>query len=250
MNSSKDWLVNLTPQRTGRLNLLCLPFAGGGSSAYHSWPAALPPDVAVWAARLPGRESRLLEPPLAYLEEMVRELVQAVKPLATIPYVLFGHSMGALIGYEMVRRIRYMGGPMPESLIVSGCGAPHLPSPSKPLHTLPHNELVAALRDYGATPQALLDNRELLDLFLPTLRADFKAAETYRHRPGMPLSCPITVLRGDSDIEVTAEHCDGWAELTSGPCDQHCYVGGHFFIDTARDQVLGTIAGLLAGCAA
>lgn len=158
-------------------------------------------------------------------------------------------SMGALVGYELVRRLRDIGRPEPIVLFGSGNDAPHLPVDSAQLHLLPDDRLVGALREYGATPEIFLQRPELLEVFLPMIRADFAVAETYRHRPGRELSCPVVACRGAEDVDVTESGCLAWAELTTGPCVQHCFAGGHFFINTARQELLATITAELTGVA-
>jgi surfactin synthase thioesterase subunit len=234
-------MVNLTPQRHGEVNLICLPYAGGGTSAFHEWPAGLGAHVNVWAARLPGRENRLAEAPHDDAAALVSALTPAVSALTTQPYAVFGHSMGALIGYELVRRLRDIGRPEPVALFGSGNNAPHRLGDSARLHLLPDDEFVAALRGYGATPAIFLDRPELLEMFLPMIRADFAVAETYRHRPGRRLTCPVVVCRGTDDVDVSDAGCRSWGELTTGRCAQYSFPGGHFFVNSARRDVLTTV---------
>ncbi|QKG19894.1 thioesterase II family protein [Actinomadura verrucosospora] len=245
MHGHGTTLIDLTPGRAGRVTLLCLPYAGGGTSAFHGWGDVLPDDVRVVAARLPGRESRLTEPPLRDVRAVVAALAAEAGRLAAGPYAVFGHSMGALIGYELVRALRAAGRPEPECLVVSGHSAPQCSGTVRRLHRLPDDELVAALRDYGGTPEALLSSPELMDLFLPTLRADFAVAETYAHTPGPPLSCPMAVFGGERDAEVAPPALRAWAELTAGGCDLRVFPGGHFFVFENRDRVLAELAAIL-----
>ncbi|WP_158088767.1 thioesterase II family protein [Thermoactinospora rubra] len=238
--------MNLTPARGGRTNVVCLPYAGGGVAAFHDWPARLPAELNLWAVRPPGRESRLLQPPIRDLRTMVAELTPCVVPLTRRPYAVFGHSMGALLAYELVRALVGRGLPEPVWLVVSGHAAPHVAVPGE-LHKLPERQLIQRLREYGATPQDLLATPDLLRLFLPTIRADLAVAETYRYRPGPRLSCPVAAYRGSDDPEVTRAQCAAWAELTSGPCVVRDFPGGHFFLEDGRDDMLGHLSSLLAG---
>lgn len=245
MRGRSNWLINLAPRRRGDLSLLCLPFAGGGSSAFHGWPDALPANIDVWTVRLPGRESRLGEEPYRDLGELITALLPEVAGLAGKPYALFGHSMGALVGYELARGLRQAGLPEPRWLVASGHNAPHVASHSRQLHTMPDGMLIDALRSYGATPDTLLAQPELLEVFLPTIRADFAMVETYVHRPGAPLRCPVAVFRGVADAGVSVAGCQAWAELTTAATVQRSFPGGHFFIGEVRDRVLDELAGLL-----
>jgi surfactin synthase thioesterase subunit len=245
MATAKDWLVHLTPGRRPGARLLCLPFAGGGAGVFHGWPAALPDWLDVWTVRLPGRESRLLEDPVRDLRAVIAAITPGAGALTELPYAVFGHSMGALTGYELVRALRRSGRPEPALLIASGAVAPHVAFCAEMLHILPTDRLTAALRGYGATPDALLQDPELLELFLPALRADFAVVETYRFRPGSPLSCPIAVFRGAGDREVDHPGCLAWADLTTAPVVQRCFPGGHLFVEESRQTVLDALAALL-----
>lgn len=241
-----EWLVNLSPAPGGRTNVICLPYAGGGVAAFHGWPARLPAELDLWVVRPPGRESRLLQPPIRDLHTMVAELTPDVVPLTRRPYVVFGHSMGALLAYELVRALVGRGLPPPAWLVVSGHAAPHVAVPGE-LHKLPEHQLIQRLREYGATPQDLLASPELLRLFLPTIRADLAVAETYRHRPGPKLTCPVAAYRGRDDPEVTHDQCAAWAEVTTGRCVVKDFPGGHFFLEDGRDDMLGHLSALLTG---
>lgn len=244
-----DPLIDLTPTRAGTRNLLCLPFAGGGSSAFNRWSEGIDPSVKIWAARPAGRESRLLEPPLREFGAVVEALLPAALRLTDRPYVVFGHSMGAVLGYELVRALVASGRPQPALLVVSGRDAAHLAElPHRPLYTLPEAELIEELRNYGATPEPLLRDPELLALFLPTIRADFEVAETYHHLPGPRLSCPMLVLRGTEDHEVTEAGSLAWGELTTGRSVLRAIDGGHFFIDDARAETLAVISEEIDRC--
>lgn len=244
-----DPLVDLTPTRAGGRNLLCLPFAGGGSSTFNRWSEGIDPSVKIWAARLAGRESRLLEPPLREFGAVVDALLPRALRLTDRPYIVFGHSMGAVLGYELVRALVASGRSQPALLVVSGRDAAHLAEPPhRPLYTLPQGELVEVLRDYGATPEPLLRDPDLLALFLPTIRADFEVAETYRYLPGPQLSCPMLVLRGTEDAEVTEAGSLAWGELTTGRSRVCAIDGGHFFIDDARDETLTAISEEITRC--
>ncbi|MEO3785206.1 thioesterase domain-containing protein [Actinocorallia sp. B10E7] len=240
-----DSLIEIRPVPSPRITLVCLPFAGGGTSAFHDWPRDLPGDVAIWAARPPGRESRLFEPAHRGAEAVVADLLPPLIPLTRGPYVVFGHSMGALLGYELVRALRARRLPEPAHLVVSGHEAPHLGSHRGDLHRLPDELLIAKLRHYGATPPELLDEPELLEHFLPSIRADFAVVETYEHAAGPPLGCPVTAFRGEADQDVTAEGCLAWAGLTLGGFRSAALPGGHFYDETGRRALLAGLRSLL-----
>jgi medium-chain acyl-[acyl-carrier-protein] hydrolase len=223
------WLTYRPTRRPVRLRLFCFPHAGGGASAYHAWPAGLPPWLELCAAQLPGRENRWREAPARTLGQLVDELAEALRPFLDVPFAFFGHSMGALIGFELARRLRREHGRDPVHLVVSGRQAPHLPSRRPPLHDLPEAELMERLRVLGGTPDELWEHADLKQLLLPVLRADLAVCEAYRYRPEEPLECPITACGGADDVEVSPEEVLEWSVHTAGGFNARFFAGGHFF---------------------
>ncbi len=230
------WFRPLT-RREGRLRLYCFPYAGGGTAVYRRWPE-LQESLDVVAVQLPGRERRLVEAPFRTVEPMVDSLAAALVAEPREPFAFFGHSLGALVAYEVARRLRAIGGPMPAHLLVSALRAPHLPRRVPELHDLPSDELREALRSYNGTPEDVLDNEELMALVEPTIRADFEAIETYRHRPEPPLSVPITVFGGTADPETTREELEAWRAHTTGAFRLYTLPGDHFFIHALEDELV------------
>jgi medium-chain acyl-[acyl-carrier-protein] hydrolase len=228
------------------MRLYCLPYAGGGAQIYRSYSDALPAEVEVCAVQLPGRERRFSEQPLESVDAIVDQLAPVLTPELDLPYCVFGHSLGALIGFELVRRLRNSGQPLPLRLFVSGHRAPHLPDPDPPIRHLPDAEFIEELRALNGTPQAAFESPELLELVLPTLRADFTAAETYAYRDDAPLACAITALGGSGDDMVSREALEGWRQHTTGPFEFHVLEGDHFFIHQRHPEVMRILSGRLA----
>src|SRR5262245_12023957 len=171
---SNIWFHSPQPRPHARLRLFCIPYAGAGVVAYHSWPNYVPPDVEVCAIQLPGRDGRLREKPFVDLLALVDVLAKGLSPWLATPYALFGHSMGALIAYGLVRHLRQQSATPPVRLFVSGRRAPHVPSRQSPCHQLPDQEFIETLvQRYNGIPKAVLSEPELMSLFLPILRADF-----------------------------------------------------------------------------
>lgn len=212
---------------------------------YHGWADALPPDVEVAAIQLPGRESRLLEPPFRRLPDLIQALAGAVGPLLTRPAVFYGHSMGALLAFELARELRRRSMQLPVQLIVSGRQAPQTPEHKSPVSHLPDADLIAQIRRYNGTPPAVLENRELMELVLPALRADFAVCESYRYTPEPPLPCGIAAWGGWEDSEVSPEEIAAWEVQTSSSFSYRMFPGDHFFIQSQRDLVLRAMVGLL-----
>ena len=177
---------------------------------------------------------------------MVEKLSQAIQPLLDKPFVFFGHSMGALIAFELTRRLRQNGLPQPNALFISACGAPQILDLQSPLHTLPDDEFVTSLKKLNGIPLEVLQNKEMLNLFLPVLRADFKLIETYKYIHDEPLSLPIIVFGGLDDERVSRERLEGWAVQTSGRFEVTYFPGDHFFINSEKESVIETIIGELA----
>ncbi len=231
------WTQVSRPRPTARLRLICLPAAGGGASRYRDWPAHLPDDVEVVSVQLPGRENRFNEPAIESMEPLVGQLLDGLASYLVPPFALFGHSMGGLIAFELVRRLRPKG-LRPVHLFASGCRAPHLPSRSPDWHTLPDREFIAAVEGLGGIPPELLADSQFLDTMLPMLRSDCTLTEMYVCRPQVPLSCPVTAFGGLADQEVFPEDVRAWSSHTTGSFRAHLLPGDHFFVNSARSDLL------------
>lgn len=230
----------MTPPRT---RLLCLPPAGATARAYLDWP--VPAWVEVVPIELPGRGSRFVEQPRSDRDGLLDAVRVGFREAASYgPYAVFGHSLGALVGYELSLDMQGEGSP-PVCFMPAGAGAPHLPARSR-TGGMSDRELRAHLAWLGGTPGEVLDSDELMELLMPTLRADLAVAETYRPRTGAPLHCPITVFAGADDEEAPVENTAAWARYTSAGFAVHVLPGGHFFPNTDRTGLLRRIAAALA----
>ena len=236
------WLAWPAGGRDSRLRLFCFPYAGGSGTIFRSWRAALPAGVDVCGVQLPGRGTRVRERHFRSVETLVPVLAEAILPLCDRPFAFFGHSVGALIAFEVARHLRRRTGREPLLLIASGRRAPQLPAEQPPIYALPHDAFVAELRRLEGTPEEVLHNQELMDLLIPTLRADFEMCDTYEYQPGTPLSLPITVYGGADDRDDTPPKLDPWRSATSGPFSLRLFPGGHFFIHTAESQLLEAVS--------
>ena len=232
-----SWVQVSCPRPAARLRLICLPPAGGGASRYRDWPAHLPDDVEVLPVQLPGRENRFNEQPIESMAQLIGLLVEGLASYLTRPFALFGHSMGALVAFELTRRL-CASGVAPVHLFASGCRAPHLPRRSPDWHTLPDLEFIAKIETLGGIPPELLAESQFLDMMLPTLRSDCALTETYVYRPQPPLSCPVSAFGGLLDKEVFPEDVQGWSCHTAGPFQVHLLPGDHFFVNSALREVL------------
>ncbi|MFZ6030198.1 MAG: thioesterase II family protein [Chloroflexota bacterium] len=232
------WLMYHRPNPHARLRLICFPYAGGSASVFRQWAQHLPSQIEVCPVQLPGRENRLHQPPVERMEALIAALAPALQPLLTLPYAFFGHSLGALIGFELARHLRRMQLPLPLHLFVSAARAPHLPDPDAPIHHLPDAAFRQELRLLQGTPDEILQHEELFQLLLPCLRADFALFESYRYRPEAPLAIPLTVFGGRQDRKVSLEALAAWREHTQRACVTRLLPGDHFFLRTAFQPLL------------
>lgn len=225
------WFPGADPAATGAVRLFCLPHAGGGAGAFHGWREALGSGIAVCPVRFPGRESRAGETPAETMAELVAGLAQAIEPYLDQPFAIFGHSTGAVIGFELCRTLRSCGRPRPVCLMASGARAPqyrlnHVPPPEPS-----EEELVAQLRRLEGVPAEVLNNPELFALILPALRADTRLYRRYVYTEGPPLECPIRAYGGTSDPDVHRAQLDAWARQTTSSFAVRIYEGGHFYLN-------------------
>lgn len=183
-----------------------------------------------------------MEPPFSDVRSLAGALHDALLPHLERPFAFFGHSNGALMAFELARALRRSGGPMPLRLFASGRGAPHVPSPEPPVHALPEPEFLHEVRRLSGTPDELFEHPELVELLVPLLRADFALGETYACRDEPPLDVAITAFGGMDDAEVPRESVAAWRAQTTRGFRQRMFPGGHFFLASARDELLREVA--------
>jgi surfactin synthase thioesterase subunit len=225
------------------LRLFCLPHAGGSASAFRNWPRWLPEGVDMVPVDMPGHGTRLLEPLVRDLAMLVDDLTGVIARRAYPPFAIFGHSLGALLAFEIARSLRLAGTP-PALLIVAGRDGPSAAPASPSIHGLPDVQLLNALHLLGGIPDDLLRHTELLHLFLPALRADLRISETYRRRPGLPLDCPIVVLAGRQDGMTSEIGLLAWRAETTRKCDLVFVDGRHFFL--AESEFMAAVTAAIA----
>ncbi len=242
--SANHWIACPRPRPQAELRLFCFPYAGGAASAFWNWPTDLPPEVEVCSIQLPGRESRLAEPPFLQMGALLNSLSAGMQPFLDKRFAFFGHSMGAIVGFELARRFRRRGLPGPIHVFVSGSRAAHIPE-HKITYNLPDRELLDVLRKLNGTPEELLVNPAFQRVFLPLVRADLAVDETYAYTPEDPLPCPITAFCGLEDPEVSREESEAWKMHTSGKFSSVVFPGNHFFLRSAQGRVLQSISEIL-----
>jgi acyl transferase domain-containing protein/surfactin synthase thioesterase subunit len=245
MNSASDdpsWIVRFQPRFEAKLRLFCFPYAGAGASIFRSWAEALPPEIEVCALQFPGREDRLGETPFTRFAPLVQAIVPMIQPHLDIPFAFFGHSVGALVSFELVRELRRQGCPSPSHLFVSALRAPQLLDMNLPIHRLPEPQFIEALQRLKGTPEGILQNAELMKLLSPTIRADLAIAENYIYSAQDPLPCAITAFGGQEDSIVGLEELADWKAQTSSSFRLQMFPGDHFFLHQDRADLLEAIA--------
>lgn len=237
-NDEEEWLLSMS------VTLFCLPYAGGSSMAYAKWPALLK-GVEVVSLELAGKGQRISEVPYESMEEAIADLYPRMLPKLDGAYAMFGHSMGALVAYELSRKLTKEGHPAPQHMFFSGRRAPQCPLSDRIIHQLPESEFRQVLQRLGGTPRELFDNEELAELFLPIIRKDYQLLETYRfQRDGYTLNCSITVMNGNHD-DIPLPYLEAWRELSSGSFQRLEFEGGHFFIHEQIRRVVHAINTIL-----
>ncbi|NOJ96169.1 thioesterase [Corallococcus sp. CA049B] len=234
------WFPSRKPLPEPRLRLFCLPFAGGSAAIYQPWSMALPTGVELCAVQLPGRERRLMEPAMKSLPALMDVLMPALTPLMDRPFALFGYSMGARIGLEVARTLKRQGGPKPLGFIAAAAPPPSH-NDREPIHTLDDPGFIAKLREYDGTPEEVLQHKELLELILPTLRADFALAWSENGKDTAPLDIPLSVYAGKGDKHVGLDTMEHWREESTADVRIRHFEGGHFFIRTHGPPVLAAV---------
>jgi len=225
-----------------RLRLFCFHYGGGSASVFREWVDHLPPGIELMAVQLPGREGRFSEPFVSDLLALAGYLRDALAPFLDKPYIVFGHSLGAIKSFEWLRQVKAAGMPAPLLYLPGGACAPHVAYKAEKLAHLPHQEFVEALLDkYQDTLGNVLNNKELANIFIPQLRADFGMLEAYQFYEGAILDCPVLALAGLEEKEVTPAELDAWAEHTTGDFRTQRFAGGHFFVHSAERDLLGTL---------
>jgi len=231
------------PDPRALVRLFCFPYAGAGAVVYRPWTPLVPREIELAPVHIPGRGHRFGEAPFRSLPELVESLAGELAPFLDRPFAFFGHSMGALVSYELALHLRGAGMPLPAHLLVSGRRAPHLPPVKPPCHALPEPEFRAKLQELQGTPREVLEHPELLEVVGPILRADFEVCETYCFgEEEAPLECPVSAFGGVDDPDVSRESVYAWSERTRGPFRARMFPGGHFFLNEHPEPLVRAVS--------
>lgn len=236
-----SWCRRFRPSRAATARLVCLPHAGGSASFFLPVAAALSPAVDVVAVQYPGRQDRRTEQPLTDVHALADRIHDILFRQPHLPVTFFGHSLGASIAFETIRRMD-ASDRTPVQLFASGRRAPSAHR-DESVHLRDDDGIIAEVHRLNGTASSLLGDDEMMRAALPALRADFQAAETYRCAPGVTIGCPVTVLTGDADPKTTIAEANAWAGHTTSTCSTHVFPGGHFFLTAHATEINGLLQG-------
>jgi medium-chain acyl-[acyl-carrier-protein] hydrolase len=241
MQKSNSWITGTKINPQAQMRLFCFPYAGGSAAVFHSWSKHLASVIEVCPVQLPGRGGRIREKPFVRMGPLVPAITENILDLIDKPFAFFGHSMGALIGFEVARQLRSQGLQLPFHLFVSGCEAPTARSTGPFTYNLPEPEFIEELKKLNGTPVEILENPEMMTLLMPLLRADFELVQHYSYTPDLPLPCPITAFGGLQDTQVACENLEEWRQQTTRKFSLHMLAGDHFFLNHNREPILRVI---------
>jgi medium-chain acyl-[acyl-carrier-protein] hydrolase len=231
-------LLNYRQRTTAKVRLFCFPYAGGSAAIFREWADDLSNSFDVWSVEYAGRGARRGAAPFRRISPLVDALLPELRAELTDSYAFFGHSMGALVAFEILRRLRREKAPPAVCFFASGCRAPSTGPRRRQIHDLPELEFIEKLRELGGTPEVVLANDDLMQMALPALRADFEAGEQYAYERGPKLDCPILVYSGLHDSIVSQEDLAEWKTESSDGTIVRMFPGAHFFLHSAKETVL------------
>ena len=240
-STAQLWFPSLGSNPKAEIRLFCFAYAGAGMSVFRDWSEVLPPEIEVCPIQLPGRGTRIQETPFHRLQPLVQTLTPLIQEQTDLPFAFFGHSLGALISFEVVRQLRRDSDPNPVHLFVSGSRAPQLPDLDPPIHRLPDPRFQEKLRQLQGTPEAILQDDAMMERLLPALKADFALLETYFYTNAAPLDIPITAFGGQQDSKVSQAELSEWREQTHQDFQLQMFAGNHFFLHSASPALGHTI---------
>ncbi|MET9447106.1 alpha/beta fold hydrolase [Streptomyces cinerochromogenes] len=229
------WIRRFHPAPEAAVRLVCFPHAGGAATYYHPLSQAMSPHADVLAIQYPGRQDRLAEPCIEDIPTLADRLVAELTPWTDRPLLLFGHSMGAAVAFEVALRLERRG-VLPLGLFASGLRAPSLRRDRR-MHLATDAELIAELKNLNAANATVLADETLLGMVLPALRGDYRAIDRYHNPSALPLRCPIVALTGDADPVADTADVELWARHTSASFRMRIFPGGHFFLDDHAEAV-------------
>jgi medium-chain acyl-[acyl-carrier-protein] hydrolase len=243
------WVIPIGSGISARSRLFCFAYAGGNASIFYPWKALLPAGLDLYAIEFPGRATRIHDPPFRRMPALIPTLADALVPFLQQPFAFFGHSLGAAVAFELTYELHQRRVPTPAQLFASGRRAPHLPARRPPAHALSDADFIAELRYLQGTPAEVLENEELMEILLPTLRADFELSETYTRCPYASTTTPIHAFCGSDDPDASFADLEAWLPHTSHFTGTTVLIGDHFFLNRHAATILRVIDASLSPAA-
>lgn len=243
LSDRSRWIRNFRPAPAARMRLVCFPHAGGSASYFFPLSTTLSPEFDVHTVQYPGHQDRYSEPFVDNIEDMADEAFAALEPLCEAPVALFGHSMGAVLAFEVARRLERSAGRGSAVVFVSGSRAPSRYAPER--EATEDSDLIGVMRDLGGTDPRVLNDPDMLATFLPAFGNDYRALQRYHRGTGVGISAPIVVMTATDDPKTSVADASAWLEHTSGGGEVHTFEGGHFYLEKQPQKVIEVIAGKL-----
>ena len=234
-----DWYVCFTNNTSATRRLFYFPHAGSGVASFRKWLDQIDTDIDLRIVQAPGRGSRIREPGATRFPPLINELCIHIKDLSDMPFIFFGHSLGALIAYELARELQRRDARGPEQLMVAASRAPHIPLREAPTHRLCDEDFLIEMKKASTTPLEVLANKKLVQLFLPALKRDAELGETYVYETGDPIDTPITALHALHDSSTTRADLLAWSEHTRDRFEFFEFDDDHFFINKHITSIAG-----------
>lgn len=234
------WMRNFHPSPTARIRLVCFPHAGGSASYYFPMSAALAPEFDVFGVQYPGRQDRYSEPFIETIDELADQAHAALSAVPDAPLAFFGHSMGAVLAFEVARRCEAAGDRKVLTVFASGSRAPSRYGDERQAKT--DTDLVRVMRELGGTDPRVLENPDLLATFLPAFGNDYRALQDYRRGTDVGISAPVVVMTATDDPKTSVDDARAWHGHTTGGGEVHTFAGGHFYLEKQPQKVVDVVA--------
>ena len=236
-----SWITCPKPNPQAKLRLFCFAYAGASASVFRTWADDLPATIELCPIEIPGRGRQIKSPPYTKILPLVREIATNIIPCLDKPFAFFGYSMGALISFELIRLLRSEYNLYPLHLFIAARCAPQFPRENPPISKLPDADFLAAISQFNGTAKMVLENAELMQIFLPIIRADFTVLESYVYTSQPPLNCPISAFGGSEDPTVSYTALSAWEKQTVAPFSLKMIGGDHFFINTDKSTLVNSV---------
>ncbi len=244
MNNS--WFRIHKPKPTAKYRLFCFPYAGGDSNIFRTWPESTQEDVELVCLQMSGRSDRMTEPAIRTMNELVNIILPKLVPFFDKPFAFCGHSMGARLAFELTHTLIKRDLNLPSALIFSGSKAPDKPRSETKIFDMTDDQFIEELRASGGTPDLVLQNQELMEMFLPMLRADYEIVDGYAPSHTHLLNIPTVVLNSPDDYLCAGKQQEYWQKHFENKIDYILMSGGHFFINDSRNEFLSHLWNFLS----